>query len=72
MNRLPLSSIRQRWIPIPGIAWFFPRRLVSLPVVSTGSLLRPSCRTPIVPAAETPADLIFFPNDATYASKLFI
>jgi hypothetical protein len=35
MNRLPLSSIRQRRIAGSGIAWFFLRRLVSLPVVLT-------------------------------------
>ena len=39
MNRLPLSSIRQRRIPISGMAWSFPRRLVSLQMVSTSSTI---------------------------------
>ena len=36
MSRLLLSSIRQRRIPISVVAWSFPRRLVTLSVVSTG------------------------------------
>jgi hypothetical protein len=71
MNRLPLSSIRQRRIAISGIAWLFPRRLVSLLVVSTRVPVQPLRRSP-VSAAETAADLSSSSNEAFCARKLMI